>query len=392
MATIQDAGAGLAAAGPRVEKPSVYSRQRVRQAWLFLAPMLIVLGLVAGWPLIRTINLSLTDATLNTLGDANFVGFANYLAYGPPLDAFDPETGEYYLYDAVNDRNFVLDAETGRLTDETDFDNLIIYELVDGAYVNVATGEPAPGIAEPLFGWSGVLADDLWWRSVWNTLVFTVASVSLEVILGVAVALALNAGFKARGLLRAAVLIPWAIPTVVSAKMWGWMYHDSFGVINEILLGLGLITTSLAWTADPDLAMMAVVFVDVWKTTPFVALLVLAALQMLPTECYEAARIDGVHPVKVFFKVTLPLIKPALMVVIIFRSLDALRIFDLIYVLTANTEATMTMSVYARQQLIDFQNVGAGSAASTALFFIIALVTAVYLVAGRVRLGAEDGR
>ena len=387
--TVDPGGAVGRRAAAAAQRPSTHSQRRVRQAWLFLAPMLIVLALVAGWPLLRTIDFSFTDANLNTMGDANYVGFANYLAYGPPLDAFDPETGEYYLYDAVNDRNFVLQAETGRLIDETDFDNLIVYELRDGVYVNVDTGEDAPGIADPLFTWSGVLADALWWRSVLNTLIFTVTSVTLEVILGVGIALALNAGFRARGLLRAAVLIPWAIPTVVSAKMWGWMYHDSFGVINEILLGLGLISAGLAWTADPELAMMAVVFVDVWKTTPFMALLVLAALQMLPSECYEAAKIDGVHPVKVFFKVTLPLIKPALMVAIIFRSLDALRIFDLIYVLTANTEATMTMSVYARQQLIDFQNVGVGSAASTVLFFIIALITVLYLMAGRVRLGSE---
>ncbi|MCB9957902.1 MAG: sugar ABC transporter permease [Rhodospirillaceae bacterium] len=283
----------------------------------------------------------------------------------------------------------MLDAQTGRLTDETDRDHPIVYDRVDGDYVHAETGEPAPGIADPLFQWSGVLADRLWWRAVANTLVFAIASVSLEVILGVAIALALNAGLQARGLLRAAVLIPWAIPTVVSAKMWGWMYHDSFGVMNDILLGLGVISEGLAWTADPHLAMAAVVFVDVWKTTPFLALLVLAALQMLPGECYEAARVDGVHPVTVFWRVTLPLIKPALVVAIIFRTLDALRIFDLIYVLTANTEATMTMSVYARQELIDFQNVGAGSAASTLLVFVIALVTVFYLMAGRVRLGAD---
>ena len=376
-------------AGDKAGRPSRHSRARVIHAWMFLAPMLLVLALVAGWPLVRTINLSFTNATLNTLGEAELIGFDNYLAYGPPIDAFDPETGEYYLYDAVNDRNFILDAETGQLTDETDFDNLVVYELRDGTYVNTQTGEPAPDVGEHLFSWSGVLADAVWWRSVLNTFIFALTSVTLEVILGVVIALALNAGFRARGLLRAAVLIPWAIPTVVSAKMWGWMYHDSFGVINEILLSLGLISQALAWTANPDLAMAAVVFVDVWKTTPFMALLVLAALQMLPTECYEAAKIDGVHPVKVFFKVTLPLIKPALMVAIVFRMLDALRIFDLIYVLTSNTESTMTMSVYARQQLIDFQNVGFGSAASTLLFFVIAFVTVLYLMAGRVRFDAE---
>jgi trehalose/maltose transport system permease protein len=135
--------------------------------------------------------------------------------------------------------------------------------------------------------------------------------------------------------------------------------------------------------------MWAVIFADAWKTTPFMALLSLAALQMLPSDCYDAAKVDGINPIKTFFKVTLPLIRQPLMVAIIFRSLDALRVFDVIYVLTSNSEATMSMSVYARQQLVDFQSVGYGSAASTVLFFIVALLTIGYIGLGRVKL-AED--
>jgi trehalose/maltose transport system permease protein len=302
---------------------SQLTRGRVRAAWLFLTPMLILLVLVAGWPLFRTIWFSFTDANLSDLGSAQFVGLENYLAY--------------------------------------------------------ADGE-----------WYGVLADGLWWTSVWNTLKFSVISVALETILGLIVALVLNASFPGRSLVRAAVLIPWAIPTIVSAKMWGWMMHDQFGILNHMLMGLGLISAPLAWTASPDLAMTAVILVDVWKTTPFMALLILAALQMLPTDCYEAARVDGIHPVRVFFKVTLPLIQPALMVAVIFRLLDALRIFDLIYVLTSNSKDTMSMSVYARQQLVDFQSVGYGSAASTLLFFTVALCVVLYITFGRVRF--DGGR
>jgi trehalose/maltose transport system permease protein len=192
--------------------------------------------------------------------------------------------------------------------------------------------------------------------------------------------------------MRAIVLVPWAIPTVVSARMWNWMLHDQFGVINHMLLSLGLASSPIAWTANPDTALWAVVMVDVWKTTPFMALLILAALQMQPGDIYEAARVDGIHPVRVFFRVTLPLIRPALLVAVIFRALDALRVFDLVYVLTANSTETMSMSVYARQQLVDFQEVGIGSAASTLIFLVIALFTVLYLVAGRVRLGAEAVR
>jgi trehalose/maltose transport system permease protein len=229
-----------------------------------------------------------------------------------------------------------------------------------------------------------LLQDPDWWNAVWNTLVFTAVSLTVETTLGLGIALALDAHFRGRGLLRAAVLIPWAIPTVVSAQMWAWMFHDVFGVINHVLMGIGLIGRPIAWTASPDTALLAVILVDVWKTTPFMALLLLAGLQMLPQECYESARVDGVHPVKVFLKVTLPLLKPALMVAIIFRALDAMRIFDLIYVMNGNNKDTMSMSVYARQQLVDFQDVGYGSAAATLLFLIIALFTVVYLTLGRV--------
>jgi trehalose/maltose transport system permease protein len=299
--------------GPVEEKASRLTRERVRSAWLFMAPMLIVLALVAGWPLVRTIWFGFTDANLSDLEAAKFIGFVNY----------------FYL-----------------------------------------------------------LQDPDWWNAVWNTVKFATVSVTAETVLGMAIALALNAHFGGRGLLRAAVLIPWAIPTVVSAQMWGWMYNDVFGVINAILRMMGLIDKGIAWTASPSTALLAVIMVDIWKTTPFMALLLLAGLQMLPQECYESAKVDGIHPVRVFFKVTLPLLKPALMVAIIFRVLDALRIFDLIYVMSGNNKDTMSMSVYARQQLVDFQDVGYGSAAATMLFLIIALFTIGYLTIGRV--GRED--
>jgi trehalose/maltose transport system permease protein len=228
-------------------------------------------------------------------------------------------------------------------------------------------------------GWSGLLADPLWWTSVRNTLVFTGLSVGLETVLGLVVALVLLRPFPGRGWVRAAVLVPWAIPTIVSAKLWGWILHDQFGLLNDLLMKAGVLDRPLAWTADPDLAMATVILVDVWKTTPFMALLMLAALQMLPRDCYEAARVDGIPPGPVFMHITLPLIAPALTVAVTFRALDALRIFDLVYVLTPNRPETMSMSVFARQQLVDFQSVGYGSAASTLLFATAALLAIVWL-------------
>ena len=285
------------------------TRQRVHWAWAFLAPVLIVLALVAGWPLVETIAYGFTDASLIDPASAHFVGFDNF---------------------------------------------------------------------------SYLLTDPHWWSSVRNTVVFAVVSVSLETALGLVIALALNARFRGRGLLRAAILIPWAIPTVVSAQMWAWMFNDVFGVINHVLLGVGLIEQPIAWLASPRTALLSIILVDVWKTTPFMTLLLLAGLQMLPHECFESARIDGVHPLKVFFRITLPLLKPTLTVAVIFRLLDALRVFDQIYVMTGNSRDTMSMSVYARQQLIDFGSLGFGSAAATLIFAIIALVTVIYLTAARV--------
>jgi trehalose/maltose transport system permease protein len=270
-------------------------------------PTLVVLFLVAGWPLLRTLWFSFTDTSLSDLKGGQFVGVDNF----------------FYLFE-----------------------------------------------------------DSTWRQSFKNTVIFAAISVSLETIFGLIIALVLNAHFKGRGWLRTAVLIPWAIPTIISAKMWGWILHDVYGVLNEILIFFHIIKEPLAWTASPKLAMVSVVLVDVWKTTPFMALLLLAGLQLLPQECFEAARVDGIHPLRVFWRVTLPLLKPAITVAVIFRSLDALRIFDLIYVLTSGSVETVSMSVYARQQLFDFQSVGIGSAAATLLFFIISLATLGFLMTG----------
>jgi trehalose/maltose transport system permease protein len=161
------------------------------------------------------------------------------------------------------------------------------------------------------------------------------------------------------------------------------MLHDQYGVINETLLLVGVIEAPRAWLADRTLAMASVIAVDVWKTTPFMVLLLLAALQTVPVELHEAAQVDGAGAIRRFMVVTLPVIRPALLVAVIFRTLDALRIFDLIYVMVGNASATATMAVYARQHMVDFQDAGYGSAASTLLFAVIALATALFITLGR---------
>jgi len=213
-----------------------------------------------------------------------------------------------------------------------------------------------------------------------------------ETVLGMAVALALNANFPGRGIVRAAILVPWAIPTIVSAKMWAWMLNDQFGIINDMFLRIGLIDHKIAFTATDATSMYAVLAVDIWKTTPFMALLILAGLQLVPNDIYEAALIDGVHPVKTFFKITLPLVRPAVMVAVIFRFMDAMRIFDLVYVLTPNSSETKTMSVIARENMFDFDKLGYGSAMSTLLFLILLGSVILYLKLGRVNLSQDGAR
>jgi trehalose/maltose transport system permease protein len=290
------------------------AQSRKRQAWLLVAPALLTLMAVAGWPLLRAAWFSVTDAQLSSLSSWRFVGLDNYI------------------------------------------------------------------------GAAGALNDPGWWQAVGNTVLFATVTVALETVTGLGVALLLDVPSRIRTVLRAAVLIPWAIPTVVSAKIWSWMLNDQFGVVNAMLMSLHLIREPLAFVADARLVFPTIVFVDVWKTTPFMALLMLAALQTVPRDCYEAARVDGVPRWRVFRSVTLPLIVPAILVAMIFRSLDALRVFDLIYVMTSNSRVTKSMSIYVREQLIDFQQVGFGSAAAMLLFVTIVLFTVGYMAISRNRM------
>lgn len=235
----------------------------------------------------------------------------------------------------------------------------------------------------------GVLVDPLWWQAVGNTLWFTAMSVGLELILGMLLALLMNQKFRGQGLVRTAILVPWAIPTIVSAKMWGWMFHDQYGVVNDLLEKIFGYQAHLAWIAEPSLSMWAVVIADVWKTTPFMALMLLAALQLIPNDLYEAARVDGAGAWQRFKRITLPLILPAMIVALIFRVMDAMRIFDLIFVLTSNSEATMSISGYAREQIVAYQDMGVGSAASVLVFMMVAGIAACFIRVSRLEKEAR---
>lgn len=284
-------------------------RRQNRLGWIFLAPTLILLGLIGIYPLLRTLWMSLTDLRMASGREPQFVGLANY---------------------------------------------------------------------------ADLLARRPFWEAVQNTVFFTVVSVSFELVFGLVIALILHSSFRGRGIIRAAVLVPWALPTVVSARMWNYMLVDTYGVINDIFYTrLGLLPHKFAYLAEPPFAMLSVIAVDVWKTTPFVVLLLLAGLQLIPKQLYESASVDGANRWQQFWRVTLPMLRPTLLVVLIFRTLDALRVFDAIWVLTRGQLGTESLATYAFRQMIDFRKLGYGSAASVTIFALIAAFIAVYLLMAR---------
>jgi multiple sugar transport system permease protein len=204
--------------------------------------------------------------------------------------------------------------------------------------------------------------------SLFNTVFFTVVTVVIEVILGILMALVMHRSFKGRGIVRAAILVPWAIPTAVTARMWEYMLQPS-GVVNHIF------GTHILWRVDEWPSRFAVVIADVWKTTPFIALLLLAGLQVIPDELYESAKVDGATGWQRFLHITLPLVKPALLVAVLFRVLDVLRIFDLPFILTHGSTYTTTLSIVTVNELRANENAAAAASTLTFLFiFVVAFL------------------
>ncbi|MDP4552388.1 sugar ABC transporter permease [Alkalihalobacillus macyae] len=225
------------------------------------------------------------------------------------------------------------------------------------------------------------LTDQRMWRSLWNTSVFTFISVLAELILGLAIALLINKAFLGRGLIRASILIPWAIPTAVAALMWKFLYDGQNGIVAKLFEDVGLVDRMAMLLTTDTGAMFSVIFADVWKTTPYMALLLLAGLQTISGSLYEAASIDGANKWKQFVTITLPLLKSSLLVALLFRTLDAFRVFDLIYVLTGGGPAnsTETISMYAYTLMFKQTNFGEGSAISVVVFICVAIISGIFI-------------
>jgi trehalose/maltose transport system permease protein len=283
---------------------SAWARARERLGWILVSPTVLVIIVVALYPLFRVFQLSVTNARLGSSREPTFVGLDNY---------------------------------TRLLKD--------------------------PGFGDALL----------------HTVIFTAVSVTFEVILGLIIALVIHSQFRGRGAVRTSMLIPWAIPTVVSAQMWAWMYNDVFGVINDLLVNqLHILPAKVAWLANPATSLPAIIAVDIWKTTPFMALLLLAGLQVIPDDIYEASTVDGASKWKQFWSITLPLLRPALLVALIFRTMDAFRVFDVIFVMKQAASDTIVLGILARQRMIDLQRLGEGAAISVVIFLILAVFVVLY--------------
>ena len=281
-----------------------------RTAYYMVMPALLIIAIVAVYPVLRSIWLSLHSATLTQTGE--FVGLANYV-------------------DIFGNDDFI----------------------------------------------SGLT----------NTVIFTVVGVFFEFLIGLGIALAINRAFRGRGLVRAAVLVPWAFPTVISAAMWRLMFQDQIGVINAIANGLGVISQPVL--SDATLLLMASIVVDIWKTTPFMALLLLAGLQTIPGEVYEAARVDGANVLQRFFQITMPLLKPTILVAVLFRTMDSYRVFDLFWVMSNRQLESLSTFVYKTVRVSQLQ-FAQGNAAAVFIFFTAFLLALFFIYGLGMQTSTED--
>lgn len=346
---------------PRRRARSALARAEERTALWLLLPTFLVILIIAIYPLGSVFYESLRDSEFASSAPARFVGLENYRDLLSmtvrELPVRVDDAGQPVLDDAGNIRYeswiSVLPREPLRYRSVADFG------LFGDRYV---LGAVTPDFV----------------RAVWDTVVFTVVAVFLETVLGMIIALALNTKFFGRGAMRAAMLVPWAVITAVSARIWEWMLQPNrAGLFNMVGARLGLTDGSTNFFGEAALQLPSMIVMDVWKTTPFMALLLLAGLATIPKELYEAARVDGANPVRSFFSITLPLLTPTLAVALIFRTLDSLRIFDIFQVVLGRQR--YSMASYAQDMLVSVRDVGMSSAASVVIFVIIFVFAVVYI-------------
>lgn len=336
------------------------AKQEERLAYLLLVPTFIILLVIAFYPLGSVFYNSFTNKAFASSDPVEFVGLDNYaqlLSFTvrelpPQLD----ESGQPVL----DDSGAVVYARSiDILPREPRYRELSQFELFGKHYVVGAT-------------------DRDFLRGVWDTLLFTLLSVTLETVIGLGIALVVNTKFTGRGAMRAVMLVPWAIPTAVSSRMWEWMFQSTrVGFFNVIFQNLGLINEPVSFLTEKSWQLPAMIAIDVWKTTPFMALLLLAGLQLIPGDIYEAADVDGANKIRQFFSLTLPLLRPTLAVALVFRTLDSLRVFDLFQIVLAQSRYSMASFTY--YELTNNRAMGYSSASSVIIFILIFIFAVLYI-------------
>jgi len=360
----------MAMQGNKSPSFSELAKSEERLALVLLIPSFIILLVIAFYPLGNVFISSFTNRKFGTSTPTQYIGLANYqklLSFTvmrlPPV--IDPATNKPKI-----------NARTGQIQYEDPFN---VLPKTPVRYRSIAQFG--------LFGSRYVIGaiDAYFLPSIADTLIFSIGSVIVELILGLGVALVVNTSFKGRGLMRAVMLVPWAIPTAVSARMWEWMFQPSrIGLFNVLAQKIGLTNGQFSFLTNPSFQIPAMIFIDVWKTTPFMALLLLAGLQLISGDLYEAADVDGANKVHQFLAITLPLLRPTIAIALIFRTLDALRVFDLFQIVLA--QSRFSMASYAYYQLVGNADMGLSSAASVVIFLIILVFAVSYI---RV-LGVEE--
>ena len=358
------------------EGEETLTSRSTRFAWTLLIPTLIILLLVAARPLEQTFFKSLTDEEFSTNRPARYIGLQNYQT----LLSF-----KFTTVDCKKDNNgncatspngsimwqtsSIENSERAKLREMTSAERKG-YKRYD---VASTWRLPTTDKGLRLLG-----KDPVFLNSVGNTLHFTIVSVVLELLLGLIIALVVNSSFKGRGMMRVAMLVPWAIPTVVSAVLWRTLLlPDQTGIFNKLLMDLGILSKPQQWFASNGPWMNSIIAVDVWKTAPFMALLILAGLQTIPADLYEAASVDGAAKIRQFFSITLPLLRPTIAVALVFRTLDSLRVFDVFSVLLDTSRPSM--ATYNYNQLVLTRADGYASAVGVIIFILIFIFTVVYV-------------
>jgi multiple sugar transport system permease protein len=260
--------------------------------------------------------------------------------------------------------------------------SIAIYPIVRIFWLSLVTQNLGTGLQPEFSGianYMRVMSDGHFFDTLWFTALFTLIAVGIELLLGLAFATLLNRQFPGRGLARGATLVPWALPTAVLALAWTWIFNDQFGVFNDLLLRLHLIGKPVAWLGNAETARFAVIFADIWKTTPFMTIILLAGLQNIPGELYEAAAIDGSSAPNTFLRITLPMLAPSIMLAVLFRTLQSFGIFDLIYVMTGGGPggSTETVAIYTYNSFFRYLDFGYGAALIVTTFVVMAVIAFV---------------